>query len=127
MANKNQVNAWLEEFDDDIILSDSDDSVVDPDFIEHLDYTSDHELVSDLENDNDSYNTDDNIDNNVGTSETDFYLGEDNKTKWLKNRFANNNKKRTHNIIITQRPGVNSIAKHAVSMIDCWKFFFPIP
>lgn len=121
MANKNKVNAWSDEFDDDIILSDSDDSVVDPDFIEHLDHTSDHELVSDLENDDDSYDTDD---NNVATSETDFYLGKDNKTKWLKNRLANNTKKRAHNII-TQRSGVNSIAKHAVSIIDCWKLFFP--
>jgi hypothetical protein len=77
MDNKNQVNAWLEEFDDDIILSDSDDSVNDPDFIEHLDHTSDHQL-SDLENDDDSYDTDDNY---VATSETDFYLGKDNKTK----------------------------------------------
>jgi len=121
MANKNQVNAWLEEFDDDIILSDSDDSVADPDFIEHLDHTSDQELASDLENDDDSYDTND---NNVATSETDFYLGKDKKTKWLKNRLANNTKKRTHNIV-TQRSGVNSIAKHAVSIIDCWKLFFP--
>jgi len=81
MANKNPVNSWLKEFDEDIILSDSDDSIVDPDFIQPLDHTSDHELVSDLENDDDPYNTDDNIDS---TFEPDFYLGKDNKTKWLK-------------------------------------------
>jgi len=41
-----------------------------------------------------------------------------------KNRLANNTKRRRHNII-TQRSGVNAIAKHVVCIIDCWKLFFP--
>lgn len=77
--------------------------------------------MNDLENYDDLYDTDDNI---VFTSKPDFYLGKDNKTKWLKNRHANNTKRQTHNII-TQPSGVNLIAKHVVSVIDCWKLFFP--
>lgn len=87
-------------------MSDSDDSVTDPDFIEHLDHISDHEVVNDLEKDDDLYDTDD---SNVATSEIDFYLGKDNKTKWLKIRLAKHTKKRTRNVI-TQRSSVNLIA-----------------
>lgn len=61
MANKTQMNSWLKEFNDYIILNDNDDSTVDPYSIESLDHSSGHEIMSDLGNNDDPYDTDDNV------------------------------------------------------------------
>jgi len=67
---------------------------------------------------NESENDDDNA------SEHEFYLSKDKKTKWYKNFLPNKTKQRAHNIV-TQRPGVNAVAKNATTILDCWNLFFP--
>jgi len=82
----------------------------------------DHELLSDLENDYDPYNTDDLMFLRLNRI---FILGKDNITKWLKNRLANNTiSDKMNSQYSSQLSCINPIVKHAVSNIDFWKLFF---
>lgn len=121
--NNQKVCAWLDEFDEDVELDDSDDSDSDPNFVpDNVSDLCNNNSSSESENDDDL----DNTENNTSTiSEHEFYLSKDEKTKWYKNSLTNKTKQRLHNII-TQRPGVvNIAAKNATSILDCWKLFIP--
>ncbi|XP_025196199.1 piggyBac transposable element-derived protein 4-like [Melanaphis sacchari] len=109
-----KVCAWLDEFDEDLELEDSDDSDADPNFV-----PGNNNSENESENDDDFGDTD-------NASEHEFYLSKDEKTKWYKNFLPNKTKQRAHNIV-TQRPGVNAVAKNATTILDCWKLFFPDP
>ncbi|VVC41498.1 Hypothetical protein CINCED_3A018872 [Cinara cedri] len=106
-----KVCAWLDKFDEDVDLEDSDDSDADLNFVP--------DNVSDLRYNN-SENDDEfgNFDNNTrSTSAHEFYFGKDEKTKWYKNFLTN--KTKNHNIL-TQSPSVvNVVTKNATSILDC--------
>lgn len=113
-----KVCAWLDEFDEDLELEDSDDSDADPNFVPGNAFDlRNNNSENESENDDDFGDTD-------NASEHEFYLSKDEKTKWYKNFLPNKTKQRAHNIV-TQRPGVNAIAKNATTILDCWKLFFP--
>lgn len=93
-SDDRKVCAWLDEFDEDVEFEDSDDSD-----------DSDTNLVLDLRtnnSENESENDDDFGDTDYNSSEYEFYLGKDGKTKWYKNFLTDKTERRARNIIITR-------------------------
>ncbi|KAL5239115.1 hypothetical protein ACI65C_006525 [Semiaphis heraclei] len=127
------VSSWLIESEKIDYLEDSDDTDADPDYV---DCANEH-----IENEYDD-SDDDFSESNVSYSnrsiiiprsrsrsrsplpEPSYYLGKDNKTKWFFDPPSNKIRTRRRNIVL-HLPGVKRVARDAVSILDCWKLYFP--
>lgn len=108
LESVHKVCSWLDEFDEDVELDDSDVSDAVPQFHTRLMYLTCVIIIVIL------------VKPIIITSEHEFYLSKEEKTKWYKNFLTNKTKQRAYNII-TQRPGVNAVAKNVTSILDYWK------
>lgn len=127
------VSSWLIESEKIDYLEDSDDADADPDYV---DCANEH-----IENEYDD-SGDDFSESNVSNSnrsiiiprsrsrsrsplpEPSYYLGKDNITKWFFDPPSNKIRTRRRNIVL-HLPGVKRVARDAVSILDCWKLYFP--
>nr|XP_015905033.2 uncharacterized protein LOC107437514 [Parasteatoda tepidariorum] len=94
----------------------SDDEAISDESVasEDDEYCSNHDSSSEIETETEDESS---------LSATDFYIGKDKVTKWLKKKYSQSVRKPARNII-SKLPGNTAYSKHVASPVDAWNVLF---